>query len=157
MFSQASSLLSIWGGDWLPSMHHRSHDRGSCLRGVCIRAGLGRPPPPSITRYGQQAGGMHPTGMHSGYRPQTKFVQVMFLHVSVILSTEGEYLGRYPLAGTSLPCRYTPPWQVTPLTGTPPGHSACWDTVNKRVVRILLECILVLFIFCMLSRKLAKL
>ena len=95
-------------------MHHRSHDRGSCLRGVCIRAGLGRPPPPSITRYGQQAGGMHPTGMHSGYRPQTKFVQVMFLHVSVILSTEGEYLGRYPLAGTSLPCRYTPP-----LAGNP--------------------------------------
>ena len=45
--------------------------------------------------------------------------------VSVILFT-GEYLGRYPRAGT------TPP----------PGHSACWDTVNKRAVRIPLECIL---------------
>ena len=44
----------------------------------------------------------------------------------------------------------TPPWQVTPPRQVPPGqvpppnHSACWDTVNKRAVRILLECILVL-------------
>ena len=31
------------------------------------------------------------------YRPQTKFAKVMFLYVSVILSTlGGEYLGRYP-------------------------------------------------------------
>ena len=27
--------------------------------------------------------------------------------------------------------------------GRPPLHSACWDTVNKRAVRIPLECILV--------------
>ena len=31
------------------------------------------------------------------YRPQTKFAKVMFLHVSVILSTEGGY--------SSMPCR----------------------------------------------------
>ena len=60
------------------------------------------------------------------------------------------------------PCRYTPPgrytpgqvhpWQVqppgryTPCRYTPsrytPRRSACWDTVNKRAVRIPLECIL---------------
>ena len=28
--------------------------------------------------------------------------------------------------------------------GRPPLHNACWDTVNKRAVRILLECILVI-------------
>ena len=39
----------------------------------------------------------------------------------------------YPLG------RYSPPRE-----GTPPGHSACWDTVNKRAVRIPLKCILVL-------------
>ena len=33
--------------------------------------------------------------------------------------------------------RQTPPWVDIPL------HSACWDMVNKRVVRIPLECILV--------------
>ena len=56
--------------------------------------------------------------------------------------------GRYtPWAGTP-PGRYTPPWAGTPVAGTPtlgrytPGN-ACWDTVNKRAVRILLECILV--------------
>ena len=42
-------------------------------------------------------------------------------------------LGRYTLLG-----RYTP-WQVHP------PNSACWDTVNKRAVRILLECILLVF------------
>ena len=45
---------------------------------------------------------------------------------------------------------YTPPrdQRQTPPRQTPPGrhppHSACWDTVNKRAVRIPLECILVL-------------
>ena len=42
------------------------------------------------------------------------------------------------------PGRYTPPGQVQPArVGTPHGHSGCWDTVNKRAVRIPLECILV--------------
>ena len=74
--------------------------------------------------------------------------------------------GRYtPQVGT--PSRYTPlgrytprqvhplqvhPQQVHPPAGTPqqvhpqactPPANACWDTVNKRVVCILLECILV--------------
>ena len=82
---------------------------------------------------------------------------------------KGEYLGTYT-PGSYIPCplrqvhppgqvyplppqagrppgRYTP-WAGTPSragtppTGTPPGN-ACWDTFNKREVRILLECILV--------------
>ena len=39
----------------------------------------------------------------------------------------------------------TPPWVGTPRAGTPSPGNACWDTVNKWAVRILLECILVLF------------
>ena len=81
--------------------------------------------------------------------------KVIFLHLSVILFTGGvpgqvppsRYtpLGRYP------PGRYTPPWagtppmsRYTPWAGTPP-ISACLDTVNKRALRFLLECILVSF------------
>ena len=101
--------------------------------------------------------------------------KVIFLHLSVILFTGGstrEYpLGRStPLqAGTDLPGQVHPPGQVhrlagtlprqvcppdrypsgqvPPWAGTPPPNSACWDMVNKRVVRILLECILVWTIF----------
>ena len=68
------------------------------------------------------------------YRPQTKFVKVMFLHLSVSHSVHGRGGGV--------------PGQVHPQAGTLPGRyitpaSACWDTVNKRAVRILMECILV--------------
>ena len=55
----------------------------------------------------------------------------------------------------------TPPWADTTLGRHHPGqtlpwadippHSACWDMVNKWVVRILLECILVNCIFTWLS------
>ena len=55
----------------------------------------------------------------------------------------------HPQAGTPLG-RYTPSGQVhtprqvhTHPRQVPPPSSACWDTVNKRAVRILLECILV--------------
>ena len=59
----------------------------------------------------------------------------MFLHLSVSHSVHGAGGGEY-LAGT-------PPQQIHS-----PGHSGCWDTVNKRAVRVTvpLECILV-FIF----------
>ena len=49
-------------------------------------------------------------------------------------------LGRHPLG-------QTPPWADTPLS------SACWDTVNKRAVRIPLECILVYFTIDLFFRK----
>ena len=93
------------------------------------------------------------------YRPQTRFPKVMLLHLSVSHSVHGggEYLGRYPpgsgeVPGQVHPWAGTPPlWAGTPplWAGTPPSRyphspsSACWDTVNKRAVRILLECFLV--------------
>ena len=65
----------------------------------------------------------------------------------------------HPLASTP-PGRYTPHCQqvhphcqqVHPPAGTPPGRynprrNACWDTVNRRAVSILLECILALQYF----------
>ena len=44
--------------------------------------------------------------------------------------------------------RYTPRQVHPPRAGTPQGHghSACWNTVNNRAVRIPLECILILAI-----------
>ena len=48
----------------------------------------------------------------------------------------------HPPGQVNPPGRYTPQGRYTPRAGTPP-NSACWDTVNKRRVRILLECILV--------------
>ena len=97
-------------------------------------------------------------------RPQTKFAKVMFSQVSVCPRRGGggegclphcmlEYiphtppswadpLGRHPSPHRQTPWTDTPhPQADTPLGQTLP--SACWDTVNKRVVRIPLECILV--------------
>ena len=50
--------------------------------------------------------------------------------------------------GQTLPCGQIPtgrqiPWADTPPEQTPPLGGACWDTVNKRAVGILLEFILV--------------
>ena len=110
------------------------------------------------------------------YRPQSSRRLCFNTCLSVILFTGGKYLGRYtPWAGTPLPpSRYTPPPAGTPLPpsrytpvgryippweGTPPSRytplgrytprEQCMlgDTGNKRAVRILLECILVLFFF----------
>ena len=77
------------------------------------------------------------------YRPHMKFAKVMFSQVCLPhcmlgytpppSGTRGRHrsLGRHPLG------RYSP-------GQTPPRPcSACWDMVNKRVIRILLECILV--------------
>ena len=56
--------------------------------------------------HGWKAGGMHPTGMLSCYHPQ----EIMFSHLSVILSTGG-CLARYPP-------RQTPPKTATAADGT---------------------------------------
>ena len=75
------------------------------------------------------------------YRPQRSWGKVMFLHLSVILSTGGSAthtppLGRH-LPGQNPPPSKQPPWADAPL------RNAYWDAVNKRAVRILLECNLV--------------
>ena len=92
----------------------------------------------------------------------------MFLHLSVshFVHRGEEYLignpqadtpptplGRYTPKQVHPLGRYTPrqvhPQQVhplgryTPLGKYTPDCSACWDTVNKRAVRIPLECILI--------------
>ena len=59
----------------------------------------------------------------SRYRPQTKFAKVMFLQVSVCLSTGGDARDAAP---------------------PPPYSTRYGDTVNERAVRILMECILVM-------------
>ena len=41
------------------------HPGDSASSGICIPRGLSRPPPQDTMGYDQQAGGMHPTGMHS--------------------------------------------------------------------------------------------
>ena len=64
----------------------------------------------------------------------------MFLHLSVILSAVGGVC--HPKADTLW---QTLPWEYPPL------RSAYWDTANKRAVRILLDCILVLI--CCVSAK----
>ena len=78
------------------------------------------------------------------YRPQTKFTKVMFSQVSVC--PQG---GVCPIACWDTPPQAdTPPWADTPCT----VHAG----INKRAVRIPLECILVLtrdFCFNVFSRS----
>ena len=83
--------------------------------------------------------------------PQVGTPPWAFTHPLCRYTPPGRYtsLGRYPL-GRYLPGRYTPeagtPWAGLPQAGTS-SHSACWDTVNKWVICIPLECILVSRIF----------
>ena len=94
----------------------------------------------------------------SNYRPQTKIAKVMFSHVSVC-PQGGVCLwswwtcrkpprqissGQTVWADTPLP-RQTPSWADAPGQ-TLLLRSTCWDMVNKRAVRIPLECILVSYL-----------
>ena len=95
------------------------------------------------------------------YHPQRSWGKAIFLHVSVILFTgwgggipactgPDPPLARRPPWQTDPPGRQTP-WQGDPLAGIPrspgketPSPPALRDTVNERVVCILLECNLVI-------------
>ena len=92
------------------------------------------------------------------YRSQTKFVKVMFLHVSVILSTGGGMHGGGACVAGGMHGRGCAWWGAC-MAGGMHGRGACVchaqcplpqqilrlrHTVNERTVRILLECILVL-------------
>ena len=86
------------------------------------------------------------------YSSQRSWGKVIFLHLSVILLTGG--VCTHPRADAPLdrhPSRADTLRADNPLGRHAPFplHSACWDTVNKRAVRILLECNLVLWSFCM--------
>ena len=95
--------------------------QGNVFRSVCqsfwgsASSGVVQNPPPAI----RKAGGTHPTGMLSCYRPQTRFAKVMFLHVSVILSTGGVYLSAW--------WDTLPPGKADPTGKETPPHSACWE------------------------------
>ena len=71
--------------------------------------------------------------------------KVMFLLVSVILSTAG-------VSSRENPPARRPPWQGDPPAGSSPGKEVLrkgdppWHTVNERPIRILLECIVVMAI-----------
>ena len=99
----------------------------------------------------------------TNYRPQMRFVKVMFSQVSVC---SGGCLSHTPWTDTP---GQTPPWQ-TPLLGQtpprqippaqcmlgythPPLPNACWDTANKWAVCIPLEWILVLFLHSIMLIK----
>ena len=105
-------------------------------------------PTPLPTAQWFKAGGMHPTGMHSCYRPQTKFAKVIFLHVSFCPRGEGLQThtwrgegGRLRgLAGGSLQV-HTHGGGGCILTCTEADTPSRW--LLLRAVRILLECILV--------------
>ena len=109
------SFLFTGEGDWLPNMHHRSHDWGGLHpKEVCIQEGVsasrdclyqvaifikGCLPP---------GGGLHPGGLPPGRGSVSK--------------------------GVCLQEGWSDPLET---------HGILGDTVNKRAVRILLECILV--------------
>ena len=72
IFSEACVNNSVHRGDGLPQ----------CMLGYQTPPPRSKHPLPGnrhplftvhAGRYGQQVGGMHPTGMHTFYRPQTKF------------------------------------------------------------------------------------
>ena len=65
-----------------------SRGRTVYVQGGCLCQGV----PPRVRL---RAGGTHPTGMFSCYRPQRSCGKVMFLHLSVILFTGGRS-GRHP-------------------------------------------------------------
>ena len=124
--------------------------KGYVFTGVCLSTGgsiWAGTPPGRYPLAGTSPWQVHPPGRYTPlgrYSPWAGTPQA------------GTPPGRYPLAGTAPQAdtppvgRYTPlPGRYTPQAGTPPGrytpsHSACWDTVNKRAVRIPLECILVI-------------
>ena len=87
------------------------------------------------------------------YRRQTKITKVMFSQVSVCPGGSGPFHAGIHTPRADTPTRADPqgrpPHWEDPLWAHTPLRSACWDTVNKHVVRIPLECILVVHLFCL--------
>ena len=129
----------MWAIYW-----HRVH--GGCTLAYVYVHSL----PPTSETTGQKRPVSHISSSNETlniYRPQTKFADIMFSQVSVCsrgwgvcLRSQGEGVC---VSGTP-PSRHPPPVADIPPGRHPPSPpSACWHTVNKRTVRIPLECILV--------------
>ena len=70
-----------------------------------------------------------PASHINSYRPQTKFAKVMFLHLSVILSTGGGSASVH--AGIPPPqSRHPPGTDTPPGTDAPPGTDTPWDQTH---------------------------
>ena len=118
----------------------RSLGQGNIFAPVCHSVHRGGvpgqlPPPPGQVHSPQQ---VHPPGQV----PPTGTTPPRQVHPPA-----GTPPGQVHPPGRYSPGRYTPrtgtpPGRYTPRQVPPPGN-ACWDAVNKRSVRILLECILV--------------
>ena len=117
IFSQACVIPPVHGeggGDWVPSMHHRSHDHG-----VCIQGG-------SASR-GSPSGGLHLEGSAS----RRVCIQGFCIREGG-LHPEGSASRRVCIQGV-----------LHPGVSASIPHQILQDTVNERGVHILLECILV--------------
>ena len=117
------------GEGWLPSMHHRSHDLGVCIWGDCLTASRGGGSTSRGWRSASRGGGLHREegvgiqGRGSASKGRGSASKGVWSASRRSASREGLHPGDL----SRLP---------------PPPHS--WDTVNKRTIRILLECILVI-------------
>ena len=104
--------------------------------------GPGRHTPPRAEhtwRYGQQVGGMHPTGMQSCYHLQRSWGKVIFSQASVILFTGiPPQAGRQAGTHTPRPGRQAGPpgeehtWRYGQRAGRmhPTGIQSCWKCFN---------------------------
>ena len=168
------SVILFTGGPWYHFLWNpRNHPKDSTPP---LKDGTSPWTAPLLRRAPPQDGthlhtvGKHPTGMLSCYQPQLSWAKVMFLQMSVILSTRGVFASVH--AGIPPPGADTPPKQTTPREQTPPWEqtpSSPWSrppwsrhpqsrhpppgsrlrhTVNERPVCILLECILVMVCVC---------
>ena len=99
-------------------------------------------PPPVLTSSGSHQSRQYASSWNSFLLPSTTKLQQGNVFTPVCHSVRSwgclSPQGRHPLADT-------------PLGRPPPLRSAYWDTANKRAVRILLDCILVLI--CCVSAK----
>ena len=160
MFSQACVKNSIHRGGLCPSMHHRSHDWGSQSRAASVQGSLC--PGESLSRGVSVQGSLCPgeSLSNGGLCPGVSVWGSLFRGVSVqgVLCPGGLFpgasLSRGSLSSGSLSRG------VSVQEGLCPGRSLSWGISvqgvsvrktspqtggNERVVRILLECILVMY------------
>ena len=161
LFSQVSGCLSVHKGvsvsdprGCLPHLPRGRHPPG--------QTPPGQTPPWADTPWADTPLGRHPPGQ----TPPRQTPPGIHLQADTPLGRHPHYPvhgGIHPLCpvhgGIQPPAQcmvgYTPSAQC--MVGYSPPPSACWDTVNKRVVRIPLECILVHSFFFNVNKSNSKL